>query len=624
MAGKCKVFPILLALCMVFTTGCSPAGVSAQEEAAQHASAAPSGGDGAVSSQLPEEGASEKGASEKGASEEADNAGDPDGEADGASGGQGADGESGETEGQSAPPQTSPSGGSGGDGGGLPAGGGTSGGNASGSTASGGGTRKPVQGVGYPSTSGALRVEGSQLVDSNGKAIQLRGISTHGLAWFPQYVNEAAFRQFRYEWNVNVVRLAMYTAEYGGYCTGGNQEQLKNLVRKGVEYATAQDMYVIVDWHVLYDRDPNTYLAQAKAFFAQMSREFAGHNNVLYEICNEPNGSTSWSRVKAYAEEIIPVIRSNDPDAVIIVGTPDWCKDLGQAAADPITSAKNIMYSLHFYAATHTDWLRSSMVSAIQAGLPVFVSEYGICDASGNGAINESQANQWVEVMNRYGVSYVVWSLSNKAETASILNSSCTKVSGFTEGDLSASGRWLYKMLTGNSAFQTSSGGEGSGQSNAAAQTPGTGTGGQGSAGSTSATPKPTAPAAATTPVSTPAPTPAPGNGGEESGQGVQLTGADLQFTATLVNSWQANGQSFYHYTLTVRNISGKQGSSWRVEVPFSGAVTLSDGWNGEYQVRGSTLTITAKDYNGAVSAGGQVDNIGFIVSGEEGLTIVQ
>ncbi|HCO62802.1 MAG TPA: hypothetical protein DIT49_05305, partial [Clostridiales bacterium] len=101
-------------------------------------------------------------------------------------------------------------------------------------------------------------------------------------------------------------------------------------------------------------------------------------------------------------------------------------------------------------------------------------------------------------------------------------------------------------------------------------------------------------------------------------------TGADLQFTATLVNSWQANGQSFYHYTLTVRNISGKQGSSWRVEVPFSGAVTLSDGWNGEYQVRGSTLTITAKDYNGAVSAGGQVDNIGFIVSGEEGLTIVQ
>ena len=85
MAGKCKVFPILLALCMVFTTGCSPAGVSAQEEAAQHASAAPSGGDGAVSSQLPEEGALE----------EADNAGDPGGETDGASGGQGAGGESG-------------------------------------------------------------------------------------------------------------------------------------------------------------------------------------------------------------------------------------------------------------------------------------------------------------------------------------------------------------------------------------------------------------------------------------------------------------------------------------------------------------------------------------------------
>lgn len=299
-----------------------------------------------------------------------------------------------------------------------------------------------------PSVTGALHVEGARLIGSSGEPVQLRGISTHGIAWFPDYINDACFAQLHDEWKANVIRLAMYTAEYGGYCTGGDKEYLKGLIRDGVKYAGNHDMYAIIDWHILSDSDPNIYLEEAKDFFGEMSAEYADADNILYEICNEPNGSTGWNEIKAYAREVIPVIRANDEDAVIIVGTPNWSQFVDQAAADPITEYDNIMYTLHFYAATHKDDLRDKMAAALDSGLPVFVTEYGICDASGNGAIDQEQADRWVELMDRYGVSYAAWNLSNKDESSALLKSTCGKTSGFEEGDLSASGQWLFKMLT--------------------------------------------------------------------------------------------------------------------------------------------------------------------------------
>lgn len=431
----------------------------------------------------------------------------------------------------------------------------------------------------YPSTAGTLHVEGTQLTDSNGNAIQLKGISTHGLAWFPEYVNEDCFRQFRQEWNVNVIRLAMYTAEYGGYCSGGDKDSLKKLVKSGVEYATAQDMYVIIDWHILSDNNPNMHISEAKEFFDDMAKTYAGNNNVLYEICNEPNGGTSWNDIKSYAEQVIPVIRSYDKDAVIIVGTPTWSQEVDKAAHNPITDYDNIMYALHFYAATHTDSLRNTMTAAIDAGLPVFVSEYGICDASGNGAIDEKQANQWINTMDAYGVSYVAWNLSNKGETSAIINSGCSKVSGFTENDLSASGKWLYNMLTNGKKING-----GLGRDNESADT-------------------------------------AP-QGGSRQETEVILSDGEITYTAEIRNSWESNGQFFYQYELTLQNTSDADCSKWEIDVLFCDTFSLSDGWNGDYTVFDKTLHISSKDYNGSIAAGGSVNDIGFIISGSKNLKI--
>ena len=177
----------------------------------------------------------------------------------------------------------------------------------------------------------------------------------------------------------------MYTAEYNGYSEGGDKNYLKNLVKQGVQAATDLGLYVIIDWHILADQTPHKYKGDAVEFFREMSSTYKNYDNVIYEICNEPNGSTSWADIKAYANEIIPVIRANDKDAIIIVGTPTWSQDVDLASKDKITGCDNIMYALHFYAATHKQWLRDKAQTAINNGCALFVSEFSICDASGNG-----------------------------------------------------------------------------------------------------------------------------------------------------------------------------------------------------------------------------------------------
>lgn len=210
---------------------------------------------------------------------------------------------------------------------------------------------------------GALHVDGTTLKDSDGNIVQLRGVSTHGLAWFPEYVNDKCFKELHDKWGANVVRLAMYTEEYNGYCNSDetNKKKLKSLVKDGVKFATKYDMYAIIDWHILSDGNPNTNKKEAKAFFKEMAKKFAKQTNVLYEICNEPNSGTTWKEIKSYANEIIPIIRKYDKDAIIIVGTPTWSQEVDKAAADPIKK-DNIMYSLHFYADTHKEQLHKMLL----------------------------------------------------------------------------------------------------------------------------------------------------------------------------------------------------------------------------------------------------------------------
>ena len=451
-----------------------------------------------------------------------------------------------------------------------------------------------------PSQNGALSVKGTQLVDEKGQAVQLRGISTHGIAWFPDFVNQDAVTQLSEDWGANLFRIAMYTDENGGYCTDGDKEKLKALVTDGVEYAKQADMYVIVDWHILHDSNPLTYKEEALQFFKEMTEKLKDEKHVLYEICNEPNSGCSWEDIKAYANEVLPVLRENAPDAVILVGTPTWSQEIDKPQNDPIKGYDNIMYTLHFYAATHKEDLRSKMVSAVEAGTPVFVSEYGLCDASGNGGNDLGQAQSWIDTMDQHGISYAVWSFCNKEETSALIASSCQKNSGFTREDLSESGKWIYDMLhtegnTGGSA------GDKKNQDTESAERD-----------------------SKTSAQSRQNQIQESKNGTTENTNAAAQTvkSGDLTVDAQVTGSWESEGKTFYQYLLTITNNGTEATSSWEVSLTFSDTITLSDGWNGEYQADGKKLVIRSKDYNGEIKAGEAATDVGFIVSASGQLTV--
>jgi endoglucanase len=206
-------------------------------------------------------------------------------------------------------------------------------------------------------------------------------------------------------------------------------------------------MYAIIDWHVSNARpNPLDHKDEAVQFFKKMSEKYASYENVIYEICNEPSGGTSWSDIKKYANAVIPAIRKNAPDSVIIVGTPTWSQDVDKAAEDPL-EYKNVMYAFHFYAGTHKADMRKKVQAAHDKGLPIFVSEFGTCNADGQSGVNTKEADKWIKLLDKNSISYVNWSLCNKNEAASIIKSSCRKKSGWKKSDMSKSGKWLYKTL---------------------------------------------------------------------------------------------------------------------------------------------------------------------------------
>ncbi len=289
---------------------------------------------------------------------------------------------------------------------------------------------------------GSLHVSGTQLMDEHDQPTILRGASTHGMHWgeMTPFVNKAAFQNLRDEWGVDMVRLVSYVTQ-GGY-TQGSQATLDAAIQNGVSYAEDLGLYAIIDWHI-HAEDPNSSKDQAITFFDKYSEMYKDKDHVIYEICNEPTG-TPWSSIKLYAEDIVDTIRANDKDAIIIVGTNTWSQDVDEVATNggKLTDS-NVMYTIHFYSGTHGQSLRDKVTTALNAGTPVFCTEFGICDASGNGSFDVEEANAWIDYFEEKGISYSCWSLCNKDESASMISPQSTKKSGWTNEDLGATGAWL-------------------------------------------------------------------------------------------------------------------------------------------------------------------------------------
>jgi endoglucanase len=294
---------------------------------------------------------------------------------------------------------------------------------------------------------GQLSVNGANIIDKNGDAFQLKGMSTHGLQWYPQYVDKKGFQSFRDDWGVNCIRLAMYVEE-GGYMS--DKDKLEKEVREGIDYCVDLGIYVIVDWHILSDGNPNTHKSDAIEFFKKIAADYNTVPNIIYEICNEPNGNVSWDNdIKPYCEDVTEEIRKLDGEALIIAGTPTLSQDIDKAEANRLTD-KNTVYTLHFYAATHTQWLRDRLTACADKGLPVMVSEFGTCDASGTGGNNLTETESWLKLLDKNKIGYINWNISDKNESAACFKPGTSASGGWKESDFSEGAGFVLKWIKSN------------------------------------------------------------------------------------------------------------------------------------------------------------------------------
>jgi endoglucanase len=287
---------------------------------------------------------------------------------------------------------------------------------------------------------GLLSVKGTQLVDKNQNPIVLRGVSFGWHSMWPRFYNEKAVDWLKKDFNCNIVRAAM-GIEAGEHSYLKKPEFSKEKIEAVIKGAIKSDIYVIIDWH-----SHNINLKEAKEYFDEISKKYGKYPNVIYEIFNEPDYET-WPEVKAYSEEIIKVIRANDPDNIILVGCPKWDQDVHLPAADPIKGYDNLMYTMHFYAATHQKQLRDRTDEAIKNGLPIFISESAGMEATGDGPMDYVSWQEYVDWMEAKKLSWITWSISDKVETCSMLKKTADSEGNWKDGDLNESGLKTRELL---------------------------------------------------------------------------------------------------------------------------------------------------------------------------------
>jgi len=279
---------------------------------------------------------------------------------------------------------------------------------------------------------GNLSVKGTFLVNEKGDQIVLRGVSYGWHNWWPRFYNKESVKWLADDWKCTVVRAAMGVGPKGSYID--KKDWSKEKVSAVVDGAIESGIYVIIDWH-----SHEIHTSEAVAFFAEMAAKYGKYPNVIYEVFNEPVND-SWEKVKNYSIEVIKAIRENDPDNIILVGSPHWDQDIHLVADAPITGFSNLMYTVHFYAATHKKELRDKSDYALKKGIPIFVSECAGMEASGNGPIDYESWNTWIDWMEANKISWVTWSIADKNETCSMMQTTASDNGNWKESDLKESG----------------------------------------------------------------------------------------------------------------------------------------------------------------------------------------
>ena len=311
--------------------------------------------------------------------------------------------------------------------------------------------------------------EGRENIDS----VQIRGVSFgwSNTGWESErFYNSAAVERVVKDWKAEVVRAAYGATNraFSNADAAANRGRIETIIEAAIE----NDVYVIIDWH---SHNAQNETQNAIDFFEYMAEKYGSHAHVIFELYNEPlcsnganscaaTGRTTWAEIKSYAEAVIPVIRKHS-DNLILVGTPDWSQKIQDVIGNAINDI-NIGYVLHFYAATHSlASFRNNMNNALNAGIPIFITEYGTTTSDGGqppsssssstgnyNSHNAVRSDEWHAYMDEKKISSAAWNINDKYEGSAffgidkeVFDQSAANWSDTTK--MTASGKYIFKKL---------------------------------------------------------------------------------------------------------------------------------------------------------------------------------
>lgn len=291
---------------------------------------------------------------------------------------------------------------------------------------------------------GNLTVKGNQTLDQNGMPVRFQGMSFFWSMWMSKYWNEDVINWLKNDWKVSIVRLAMGVEHQKGYLD--QPEKQKKLLENAVKAAIQAGLYVIIDWH---DHHAHLHVNESVEFFDEMAKTYGQYPNVLFETFNEPMDQ-DWPVVKTYHQKIVDVIR-NQTDNIIILGTTTYSQDVDIASDDPVNGT-NLLYTLHFYAASHKGQLRDKARKALSSGIALMVTEWGTCDYTGNGTLDFDSTRKWMEFLDENHISDCNWAISDKYESCSALMPGASPTGNWVTKvgvDLTYSGALVRHLIRG-------------------------------------------------------------------------------------------------------------------------------------------------------------------------------
>ena len=287
---------------------------------------------------------------------------------------------------------------------------------------------------------GQLSVSGNKIIDKNGNPVQLRGMSFFWSQWIGKYYTKETVKWLKEDWNCNIVRAAM-AVDHEGYLVNPEVEKAK--VKTVIDAAIEEGIYVLIDWH---DHEAENHLEEAKTFFSEIAETYGDIPNIIYETYNEPL-NVSWKTVlKPYHEAVIAEIRKHDPDNIIVCGTRNWSQNVDDVIGNKIDD-NNVAYTLHYYAATHKQELRNTALNALNNDIPLFVTEFGTTQASGDVEINEAESKLWWDFLDEHKISWCNWSIADKEELAAALKPGASATGGWSESQITTSGKIVRNEL---------------------------------------------------------------------------------------------------------------------------------------------------------------------------------